>query len=200
MAKLGRSASTVGRSSSVHLAMSEIQRKLDLLQMVGANLPTGATSAPSGDLVPVHAPSSPHGMDPHGTYDPREAMYTLPSRSSASSGHRRKSRKSSNSPSAALMAVSPVADLSDGADSAETLAYLSELEMLARYWRTQLMYKVSRLILTADAIYRDLIDSFSFGQVEMKASSKRHHHGSSGRDSNGSSSHSHHLDRDTFQC
>ena len=130
--------STLSRSSSMYLAMSEIQRKLDLLQMI--------TSARHHlAAVPVHHQSQTMSSeDLHNT----GGNQTLPNPDHArrkNGGSSSSSRTRSTAPSTTTLKTSlSAADLlDDNLDSAKTLAYLSELEMLARHWRQQLSHKVS---------------------------------------------------------
>jgi len=121
------SGSSLNRSTSVYLAMSEIQRKLDVLQLISNNSTPNGT--PQRHIVPVHNQQSPD--QDYSYYNATAAQ--RPSSSSSGSGRTRRVSSSSK-----------LDWNNDPLDSsAKTLAYLSELEQLARHWRTQLLYKVT---------------------------------------------------------
>lgn len=128
------SGSSLSRSTSMYLAMSEIQRKLDSLQWLGPR-----AAAVRNEMAPVHRAS----------YSSNDEYYTSSGYSRHSEAPRRnRSRTSSRQMTAPLPAPPPPPaanplELDETIDSAKTLAYLSELEMLARHWRTQLLYKVN---------------------------------------------------------
>ena len=119
----GRRSSNLSRSTSMYLAMSEIQRKLDILQVLSNN-------------SRVQQPPPPHMMPGVHQADADYSVYYTAA-AAAYPPHRPSSSKRSNS------SRSAAAPTCWSSDSMETLAYLSELEQLARHWRTQLLYKVS---------------------------------------------------------
>lgn len=131
------SGSSLNRSTSMYLAMSEIQRKLDLLQWLGPR-----AAAVRSEMAPVHRATS---------YSSNEDYYSGSGYSRYSgdgTARRNRSRTGSRQMSVPPLAPPPPPptagphELDETIDSAKTLAYLSELEMLARHWRTQLLYKV----------------------------------------------------------
>ncbi|XP_032778518.2 uncharacterized protein LOC116917228 [Daphnia magna] len=140
------SGSSLSRSTSMYLAMSEIQRKLDLLQVLDTRHHLSVPSALNSDVVPVHRES----QYVNHSYD--DFYSASPSHHSEGGSRRMRSRSNSSSrqqpapqpppPPPPPPPPLPSVDLNDSLDSAKTLAYLSELEMLARHWRTQLLYKV----------------------------------------------------------
>lgn len=123
-----RAAAGVERSAS--MAASEIQRKLDFLQQRGEAIP--ARISP----VPVHEPYSDSG------YQDEDQSWFFIRRNTHESGSLSRDatlrRKKSIRPSGVALAEEV-----DELDSTQTLAYLSQLEDLARHWKTQLMYQVS---------------------------------------------------------
>jgi hypothetical protein len=135
----------------MYLAMSEIQRKLDLLQVLDAR---HHIAVPSGDVVPVHRESryidnNQRNYDDYYSASPshhtveRESSRRTRSRSNSSSSRQQQQLPPQPPPPPPPPPPPlPAVDLNDSLDSAKTLAYLSELEMLARHWRTQLLYKV----------------------------------------------------------
>lgn len=135
------SGSSLSRSTSMYLAMSEIQRKLDLLQVLGTrhHLPM-----PNGDVVPVHREHHHNPQDEY--YYSASPSHSEGSRRSRSRPNTRQQQPPPPPPPPPPAPPLPSVDLNDSMDSAKTLAYLSELEMLARHWRTQLLYKVIILI------------------------------------------------------
>jgi hypothetical protein len=145
------SGSSLSRSTSMYLAMSEIQRKLDLLQVLDAR---HHIAVPSGDVVPVHRESryidnNQRNYDDYYSASPshhtveRESSRRTRSRSNSSSSRQQQQLPPQPPPPPPPPPPPlPAVDLNDSLDSAKTLAYLSELEMLARHWRTQLLYKV----------------------------------------------------------
>ena len=180
------SGSSLSRSTSMYLAMSEIQRKLDLLQVLDSRHHIAVSS---GDVVPVHRESHYNNNNQH-NYD--EFYSANPSHHTNERDSSRRTRSRSNSsnrqqqqpppqpppPPPPPPPPLPSVDLNDSLDSAKTLAYLSELEMLARHWRTQLLYKVlqdSFILISSFHIYNFLIECiFSLlQQVELKSPNKR---------------------------
>ena len=166
--------------------MSEIQRKLDLLQVLDSRHHIAVSS---GDVVPVHRESHYNNNNQH-NYD--EFYSANPSHHTNERDSSRRTRSRSNSsnrqqqqpppqpppPPPPPPPPLPSVDLNDSLDSAKTLAYLSELEMLARHWRTQLLYKVlqdSFILISSFHIYNFLIECiFSLlQQVELKSPNKR---------------------------
>lgn len=109
--------SNLNRSTSMYLAMSEIQRKLDILQVL-----TNSNRPQQHQVVPVHHQQ--HNRQPDDYYS--QHYHT----------HRPSSKRSHSRQGV------PTDWSNDSMDSAKTLAYLAELEQLARHWRTQLLYKV----------------------------------------------------------
>lgn len=146
MQHLPPSGSSLSRSTSMYLAMSEIQRKLDLLQVLDTRHHLSVPSALNADVVPIHR----EAQYVNHNYD--EFYSASPSHHAEGGSRRMRSRSNSSSrqqpapqpppPPPPPPPPLPSVDLNDSLDSAKTLAYLSELEMLARHWRTQLLYKV----------------------------------------------------------
>jgi len=147
----GRKTSSVSVERSASLAASEIQRKLDFLHRRGDVLP--ARSSP----VPVHEAYSDSGYQ-----DEDQSWFSI-QRNAHEDGNvsagdvRDVRRKKSIRPSGVALAEEV-----DELDSTQTLAYLSQLENLARHWKTQLMYKQVELKSSSSERSASPIDEDSF--------------------------------------
>jgi len=118
--------SNVERSAS--LAATEIQRKLEFLQRRGESIP--ARISP----VPIHEPYSDSGYQ-----DEDQSWFSIQRHTyedASLNGDVSARRKKFIRPSGVALAQEV-----DELNSTQTLAYLSQLENLARHWKTQLMYK-----------------------------------------------------------
>ena len=158
-------SNNLSRSSSMYLAMSEIQRKLDLLQVL---------TAARHHLTPVHG-------DDYSTLSNADQQRRK-------NGNSRNNRSSTATSSTLKTSLSAADLLDDSLDSAKTLAYLSELEMLARHWRTQLSHKVNPPLRSSSSTsslapqninkkevhhHQHHVASIDYRQVELKSSSSK---------------------------
>ena len=124
---------SVERSASV--AASEIQRKLEFLQRAEQAIASRTSPVPVHDCAHFE-PYSDSG------YQDEDQSWSSINRSASDALSLSEDvpvrRKSSIRPPGLALAQEV-----DALNSTQTLAYLSQLEDLARHWKTQLMYKVS---------------------------------------------------------